>query len=115
MKYTGQCHCGAVQFEVEMDIKDVLACNCSICSKRGHLLAFAPEKHFKLFKGEQSLGDYQFGAKRIHHMFCKVCGIGTFGKGQAPDGMPVRAINVRCLDDVDLSQLPVKHFDGKSL
>ena len=92
MKYTGGCHCGNVRFEFDADVESVTSCNCSICMKRGHLMAFVPEKQFTLLKGEKSLGDYQFGIKRIHHMFCKDCGIPTFGKAKMPDGTPVRAV-----------------------
>ncbi|MNJ92735.1 Glutathione-dependent formaldehyde-activating enzyme [compost metagenome] len=114
MKYTGSCHCQKVSFEVEMDIENVISCNCSICHKKGHLLAFAPENNFKLLAGEEALDIYTFNKKVIHHMFCKTCGIGPFGRGTMPDGTKMRAINVRCLDGVDLSQIPVQHVDGKN-
>jgi len=115
MKYTGGCHCGNVKFEVEMTIDKLLACNCSICSKKGHLLSFTDAKNFKLSKGSDSLTDYQFGKKSIHHYFCKTCGIATFGKGAMPDGTEMRAINVRCLDNIDLKKFPISEYDGKSL
>lgn len=114
-KYTGGCHCGAVRYEADTDINEVLSCNCSICTKRGTLLAFMPESNFTLIQGGGALTDYQFGKKMIHHLFCRTCGILSFGKGIMPDGTPTVAINVRCLDDVDLEQFPVKKFDGRSL
>ncbi|WII72135.1 GFA family protein [Bdellovibrio sp. 22V] len=114
MKYTGGCHCQAVRFEVEVSLDNVISCNCSICSKKGHWLAFAPAKDFRLLFGEDSLTDYQFGKKMIHHLFCKVCGIGAFGKGALPDGTEMRAINVRCLDGIDLDKIKVTAVDGKS-
>lgn len=114
MKYSGSCHCGNVKFEVEMDISEVISCNCSICSKKGILMAFAPEPNFKLLKSD-ALKDYQFGKKNIHHEFCGNCGIHAFGHGKNPKGEAMRAINVRCLDDVDPASFPVKFFDGKSL
>lgn len=115
MKHEGGCHCGAVRFAVEMEIKSLLSCNCSICMKRGTLLAFAPEESFTLLSGGDCLADYQFGKKRIHHHFCAICGVAPFGRGVGPDGTPMRAINVRCIDDIDLSAHEVRHFDGKSL
>ena len=113
MKHAGGCHCGKVRFEVDMDIKEVMSCNCSICSKKGHLLAFAPDANFKLLSGEADLSTYLFNKKVIQHMFCSTCGIGPFGLGAMPDGTKMRAINVRCIDNVDLSQYPVKHVNGK--
>lgn len=115
-KYTGGCHCGKIKFEVNTDIiNKVMSCNCSICSKKGHLLTFVPENNFKLLTGENDLSDYQFGKKQIHHLFCSSCGISSFGKGVDPNGNAVRAINARCLNDLDISTLTITQFDGKSL
>lgn len=114
MKLTGGCHCQQVRFEVEMNVDSAISCNCSICSKRGLLLSFTPESSFKLLSGENNLTDYQFGKKRIHHYFCKTCGVGSFGSGETPDGKKMCAINIRCLDDFEFSKVPLKHVDGKS-
>ncbi len=111
----GGCHCGRVRYEVEIDLSQpVIACNCSMCGRSGTLLAFVPASQFKLLSGEQELTDYQFGRQRIHHLFCRVCGIKSFARGEGKDG-PTVSINVRCLDDIDIDALTVKHFDGKSL
>jgi hypothetical protein len=112
---TGGCHCGNVRFDVNVDLTQVLDCNCSICKKRGALWAFAPADKFALRAGDEALTDYQFGKKTIHHLFCAQCGVGAFSRGQTPDGKEVVAINVRCLDDVDVASLKTTPFDGKSL
>jgi len=57
-------------------------CNCSICSRTGALLSFVPASAFTLEKGDDSLTDYQFKRKNIHHLFCKVCGVRSFARGQ---------------------------------
>jgi hypothetical protein len=114
-RYEGGCHCGKVRYEVTAALDRGMACNCSICSKKGTLLTFVPADHFKLLSGEESLTDYQFGKKHIHHLFCSTCGVGSFARGSTPDGRSMCAINIRCLDDVDISSLPITHFDGKSL
>lgn len=111
---TGGCHCGAVRFEVTTDLAQVIRCNCSLCSMRGWLLTFAPAESFRLVSGEESLVDYQFNKKVIHHLFCKVCGVESFGRGLGPGGKEMCAVNVRCLDGVDLTQLSPRDFDGKS-
>jgi hypothetical protein len=113
--YIGGCHCGAVKYSVDLDIKDVISCNCSICSKTGGLLAFAGKDNFRLLSGEKASSDYQFAKKRIHHLFCKTCGIKSYGQGKAPDGTEMYAVNIRCLDDIDVDVIPVKKYDGKSL
>ncbi len=113
--YEGGCHCGAVRYRVALALEQVIACNCSICSKTGTLLAFAPASRFELLRGEDALGDYQFGKKRIHHLFCTRCGIRSFTRAKKPTGEPVVAINVRCLEGVDPDAIPVKRFDGRAL
>jgi hypothetical protein len=114
-KYAGGCHCGAVRYEVTADLGKVVACNCSICSRKAHLLTFVPADRFTLFSGEDSLTDYQFRTKNVHHVFCKTCGIQSFCWGTGRDGQKMYSVNVRCLDDVDVSRLDVTQVDGKSL
>ena len=74
-----------------------------------------PADQFTLLSGDDVLTDYLFGHKRIHHLFCSVCGVRSFARGTGPDGSEVRAINVRCLAEVDVEPLPIKKFDGKSI
>lgn len=114
--YTGGCHCGKVRFEVKADLSgNIISCNCSICSKSGTLLAFAPAEQLKLLSGEDALADYQFNKKVIHHLFCSTCGVRSFGRGKGPDGKEMVAINVRCLDGVDPASLKITPFDGKNM
>ncbi len=113
--FRGSCHCGDVRYRVTLALDTVASCNCSICSRTGTLLAFAPAAQFELLAGAEALTDYQFGKKRIHHLFCRRCGIRSFCRATGRDGTPTVAINVRCLEGVDLDALPVKRFDGKSL
>ena len=105
MKYQGSCHCGAISYEVEADIKEVMECNCSICQRRGHLLVFVPRDRLKLKTPESKMAAYTFNKHLIKHRFCPVCGCGPFGEGKDPKGNVTAAINVRCLDDVDLTKL----------
>jgi hypothetical protein len=60
------------------------------------------------------LTDYQFNKMKIHHLFCSVCGVEAFGRGENKEGKPTVAINVRSLDDIDLTVLTRMPFDGKS-
>ena len=102
-----------MQYQFTAEISDVMACNCSICSKRGHLLTFVPANQFSLTSGAENLTDYQFGSKTIHHLFCSTCGVNSFAKGKMPDGSEVRAINVRCVEDIDLGSIPVNEVNGR--
>ncbi|WP_141735088.1 GFA family protein [Oligoflexus tunisiensis] len=114
-KYSGGCHCGKVRYEVDMELQGLISCNCSICSKKGLILGFVGEKQFSLKSGKEILKDYQFNKHHIHHLFCTNCGVSSFANGAGPDGSLMYAINVRCLDDVDVTTLQTKPVDGKSL
>jgi hypothetical protein len=114
-KHQGSCHCGKVKYEVTLDLEQpVIACNCSMCGRSGTMLSFAPTSQFKLLSGEEDLRDYQFNRKSIHHLFCTNCGIKPFARGKMQDGSPMVAINVRCLQGVDVDKLNINKFDGAS-
>lgn len=114
--YLGGCQCAKVRYEVQMDIGEVLACNCSRCGRLGSLLAFAPATQFKLLSGDADLTIFEFNQHKIQHQFCSTCGIQSFAIGTHPKtGAKMAAINVRCLDDVDVDALKVKKVNGKSL
>jgi hypothetical protein len=112
----GGCHCGAVRYRVDLDLtQPAIVCNCSICARTGTMLSFVPVAQFTLEQGEDHLTDYLFNKQVIHHLFCKTCGIRSFARGVGPGGAEMAAINVRCLDGVDLDQVPTHHYDGKSI
>ncbi len=113
--YSGGCHCGAVRYEASASLEQVISCNCSICTKKGPLLAFVPAGSFTLKSGRDNLQDYQFNKHVIHHLFCRTCGVESFATGTGPNGAEMVALNVRCLDGVDLASLTIVPFDGRSL
>lgn len=115
MKYKGSCHCGRIAYEVEGELKSVMACNCSICARKGSLLWFVPRSQFKLLTPESDAATYTFNKHVLKHRFCRACGIHPFTYGVDRQGNEMAAINVRCLEDVDLKKLAVKEFDGRAL
>ena len=113
--HQGSCHCGGIAFELEGDIDTVIDCNCSICRRRGYLLAFFPRTALVLKTPEADIASYSFNKHAIRHRFCAACGVGPFGEGIDPGtGEATVAVNVRCLPDVDLSTLTVIAYDGAS-
>jgi hypothetical protein len=113
--HSGGCQCGKVRYEATFELGEVISCNCSRCGKLGSLLAFLPTSDFKLQSGKNVLTTYKFNKHVIDHQFCSVCGIQSFSSGKTPDGREMVALNVRCLDDVDLDALTIRKFDGRKL
>jgi hypothetical protein len=115
MKNIGSCHCGNIRFEVEGEIDSGLACNCSICQRKGTLLWFAPFNAFKLLGSGENIGTYTFNKHVIHHKFCQVCGVAPYAEGVDPAGNKIAAINIRCIEGIGLDAIPVHHFNGKDV
>jgi hypothetical protein len=74
-----------------------------------------PQSNFRLLFGQEALTDYQFNKKVIHHRFCSTCGVASFAEGENPNSGPMVAVNVRCLDGIDVTDMTPKHFDGRSI
>lgn len=109
--YEGGCHCGRVRFRVTADLDRVTDCNCSMCTKKGILHLIVSPAQFELLSGKDELTTYTFNTGVAKHTFCRHCGIHPFYVPRSdPDKVDV---NARCLDDIDLTAIPVKKFDGK--
>ncbi len=109
--YQGACHCGAVRFQIDADLKEFTSCNCTLCRKKNAVMTQVHESKFTLLAGEDNLGLYQWNTKTAKHYFCKTCGIYPFHrKRSAPDSY---GVNVFCLEGADLGSVPIIHLtDG---
>jgi len=97
---------------VKAEIESVTECNCSMCKRKGALYQKVDVDQLRIFSGEDALTAYQFNTNIATHYFCRYCGIHPFHR---PRLEPERwTINVLCLDDVDLSALEVRLFDGQN-
>lgn len=115
MHYHGSCHCGRIAFDVEGELDQVYECNCSHCSRKGYLLWFVPREQLTVTSPDAELATYTFNKHMIQHHFCPHCGCAPFGEGRAPDGSAKAAVNVRCLEGVELAGLARVAVDGRSL
>lgn len=112
--YQASCHCGNITFSFETDkpVEKGIRCNCSICARKGALMSmqtFSPEQ--LNIQGEKHLGLYQFGDQKAKHYFCKTCGIYPFHETLRAPGE--YRVNLGCCDDIDVTALPFKVFDGR--
>ena len=112
--HKGSCHCGQVRFEADVTIERITVCNCSICTKKGFLHHRVQPENFRLISGAGVLATYQFGTMAAKHHFCPNCGVHVFTRPRAAPEL--YTINVRCLDDFNLSddRLSFVDFDGRN-
>jgi hypothetical protein len=98
-----------------MEVVEGLECNCSHCGAKGFILSFIPEAQFRLLTGQDNLTEYLFNKKHISHLFCKTCGVQSFGRGSDPEGNNTVAVNLRCVQGIDLENLPKQKFNGRDI
>ncbi len=89
-----------------------MECNCSLCTKRGGLLAFYPggrlhpdhaarkSRHLSFQQG----GDRPSFLSGLRHL--------AFLGGESK-GVKMVAINLRCVEDIDHRALAIKHVNGR--
>ena len=112
MIYLGSCHCGAVNFEIETDLKNIKQCNCSICKRKNSKMNLVSKDKLKITKGEDNITLYEFGTKQAKHYFCNVCGIKSF---YIPRSHPNSiSVNARCIDEGTIKKIKTTKFDGKN-
>lgn len=122
MAITGSCHCGKTSFRIDGEIPEKLTrCTCSICSKRGLLIAYyAPEQFHLTSSAEDTI--YRWNTRQVATHFCGHCGCATFADSPAfePDGSWDKktrrlGVNARLFDNFDAAAAPVTVIDGKNL
>ena len=109
----GTCHCGAVEFEVQLPngLEELRRCSCSLCRRKGAIVASVVLAGLRVTRGADKLTLYHWNTKTAKHYFCSVCGIYTHHQRRSNPSQ--YGINVACLDGVspfDFSEVPV--MDG---
>ncbi|QXO16148.1 MULTISPECIES: GFA family protein [Vibrio] len=112
-KHTASCHCGTVELELTLPrgIEEPRRCDCSMCRRRGAIVASVSLENLRIVKGQEALRLYQFGTRTAQHFFCSVCGIYTHH--QRRSNPTQYGYNVACLEGVNPFELGnVKTYDG---
>ncbi len=122
--YQGSCHCRRVRFEVDLDLDHVRVCDCSICHKRGALNHRVEESQLRLLTPLDELTLYQWHTRTAEDYFCPTCSILPFRRPRHRTSSKIAlgapefsgwAINVRCLEGVDLGAIPIRRVHGAKL
>jgi hypothetical protein len=100
-KHRATCHCASVVLELDLPhgIVNPRRCNCSICRRKGTVVASVPLSGIRVLQGEEALQVYQFNTQTAKHYFCKVCGIHTHHQSRA--NTEQYRYNVGCLEGVN--------------
>ncbi|WP_026942551.1 type I-B CRISPR-associated protein Cas8b1/Cst1 [Hellea balneolensis] len=110
---SGNCHCGAIQFELSSSLDEFTTCDCSLCVMRNAVMLKAPETALTIISGEDKLSLYQWNMKVAKHYFCSICGIYVFhNKRAAPDHF---GVNVHCLQNIDVPAVRVRATEGETM
>ena len=105
------CHCGSVVLELDLPegIVDPRRCDCSICRRKGAIVASVRLDGIRVVQGHEALARYQFNTFVAEHWFCSRCGIYTHHRRRShPDQY---GYNVGCLEGINpflIGEVPVK-------
>ncbi|QIZ77018.1 GFA family protein [Ferrimonas lipolytica] len=111
--HKASCHCGGVELELTLADGTVepRRCDCSICRRRGAIVASVPLAGLRITKGTALLSLYQFNTRAAKHYFCSRCGIYTHHQRRSNPHQ--YGYNVACLEGVNPFDLgEVDTMDG---
>ena len=112
-KHQATCHCGSVEIELDLPdgLVDIRRCDCSLCRRRGAIVASVPLSGIRIVKGGDALKLYQFNTKTAKHYFCSNCGIYTHHQRRSNPSQ--YGFNVACLEGVNPLKIDgVPAYDG---
>ena len=112
-KHSASCHCGSVEFELSLPdgLVDVRRCDCSMCRRRGAIVASVPLSDIRIIRGLETLSLYQFNTRTAKHYFCSKCGIYTHH--QRRSNPTQYGFNVACLDGINPLKIQgIPTYDG---
>lgn len=105
-RHRASCHCGAVELELQLPdgIVDPRRCDCSICRRKGAIVASVPLSGLRIVNGADRLTLYRFNTHTARHYFCSVCGIYTHHQRRSSPEQ--YGYNVGCLEGIDPFAIP---------
>ena len=112
------CHCGAVVFQLELSdgLQDLRRCRCSLCKRKGAVMASVLLDRLIILRGEDKLTLYQWNTNIAKHYFCSICGIYTHHQRRSHPHE--YGFTVACIEGVDpyqLGDIPISNGATQSL
>ncbi|NRB24355.1 GFA family protein [Shewanella sp.] len=114
-QFRASCHCGDVELKLTLPqgLVDPRRCDCSMCRRRGAIVASVALADLEVVKGQEVLSLYQFNTHSAKHYFCSTCGIYTHH--QRRSNPHLYAFNLACLEGDDPFQLHKLLREGVTL
>jgi hypothetical protein len=112
-KHKATCHCGTVELELSLPygLIDVRRCDCSLCRRRGAIVASIPLSGISIIKGSEYLKLYQFNTNTAQHFFCANCGIYTHHQRRSNPSQ--YGFNIACLEGINPLRIEgIPTYDG---
>ena len=105
-RHRATCHCGAVELELSLSngIENPRRCDCSVCRRKGAVVASVPLSGIRVVKGAEHLRSYQFNTHTATHYFCGNCGI--YIHHQRRSNPEQYGFNVGCLEGINPFTIP---------
>ena len=84
----GSCGCGAIEYVLNTEIKNVVNCHCNMCKKHNgssfSTYAALPYKAFEIKKGKELISQHIEGTGQKH--FCNKCGTPIYNTNEKYPG-----------------------------
>ncbi|RFB78584.1 GFA family protein [Methylovirgula sp. 4M-Z18] len=114
----GGCLCGAVRYEAEGELRNVIACHCTQCRKQsGHFAAMTSVPHDRFVITKDDGLSWYSASPLAQRGFCRICGSNLFwqptgerrisitgGTFDGPLGVSV-AMHIFCADKGDYYEI----------
>ncbi|VUD69352.1 hypothetical protein TDB9533_04719 [Thalassocella blandensis] len=104
------CHCQNICIDVDTPAQ-LTQCNCSICRRYQALWAYYTPEDVHITVGSAGEAFYCWGDKEIEFVRCAQCGCVTHYRSLSS---PRIAVNFNMLENALISEIPIRHFDGKT-
>jgi hypothetical protein len=131
MTLIATCHCGATRIELPGLPAEAKECNCSYCHRTGAVWGYYSPSEVTVLASEHD-AIYSASGQMNQHHFCARCGGNTHGsspdwasmynndgtlKPGMTEGLPtsrIFGVNLRMIDELDLSSLDIIKVDGRN-
>lgn len=109
---TGSCHCGSVSYEMKVQPRFAVECNCSICRSLGTVWGHGEAGDIAITSAPEATLAYSRGDKELAFHTCKTCGSTTHWEAIAGEAKGRMAINLRLAEPGTIEAIGHRHFDG---